>query len=641
MKNKLVIWGTNPENEKLLIALELHAETSKVMLYIFSEAVANEALVQKVMHEWRDSEGAEALPEGAQIMERELSVTGDVLPENIKANRPEILQRVQTEWHFIVLSAKLYSVYHQELADFKLKVGEMREFKQEMLTSLSAFWEKVQSQARERNLSRSHADELRDGINALFDQLKALRREANAALEKASRSVYEEYSKKLEELEARIESGSFRFNLLFEDLVKVQRECQKARLGNEHRNKLWSRIDAAFKKAKERKFGPEVNAGTVAERHDKRLTSIEEAIKRIEYGLHRDEEELEFQRKKVNASEGQLEAQIRGAKIKMIEERVIGKRERLAELDKARADVQRQASIAHDKEAQRAAKEAERQQIEAKKAAIKSEIEAETHAKAAAAVSIAPEVEQEAGFFETASNLIGDVLMDALDTAKAVASVAADKAEDAYDTAKAVASVAAEKAEEAYENAKVAASAAAEKVEEAYDTAKAAASVAAEEVLETAKNVANATAEKAEEVYDNAKAVASVAAEKAEDAFDTAKAAASVAAEEVLEKAKNVAHATAEKAADVYDDAKAAASVAAAEVEKTYDQVVEHAEDTLESFQKEDVPADDATTIAATDSIIIDDVVHKSAEENVAALESTDATDGVSSDDEADKKADA
>ena len=619
MKNKLVIWGTNPENEKLLIALELHAETSKVMLYIFSEAVANEALVQKVMHEWRDSEGAEALPEGAQIMERELSVTGDILPENIKANRPEILQRVQTEWHFIVLSAKLYSVYHQELADFKQKVGEMKDFKQDVLTSLSAFWEKVQSQARERNLSRSHADELRDGINALFDQLKALRREANAALEKASRSVYEEYSKKLEALETQIESGSFRFNLLFEELVKVQRECQKARMGNEHRNKLWSRIDAAFKKAKERKFGPEVNAGTVAERHDKRLAGIEEAIKRIEYGLHRDEEELEFQRKKVNVSEGQLEAQIRGAKIKMIEERVVGRRERLAELDKARADVQRQASIAHDKEAQRAAKEAERQQIEAKKAAIKSEIEAETHAKAAAAVSIAPDAEKETGFFETASNLIGDALMDALDTAKAVASVAADKAEDAYDTAKAVASVVADKAEETF------------------DTAKAAASVAAEEVLETAKNVANATAEKAEEAYDTAKAVASVAAEKAEEAFETAKAAASVAAEEVLETAKNVANATAEKAEEVYDKAKAAATVAAEEVEKTYDQVVERAEDALESLKKED----DATTLATTDSIIIDDVVHKSAEEDVAALESTDATDGVSTEGDADKKADA
>jgi chromosome segregation ATPase len=603
MKNKLVLWGTNPENEKLLIALELHAETSKVMLYIFSEAVANEALVQKVMHEWRDSEGAEALPEGAQIMERELSVTGDILPENIKVNRPEILQRVQTEWHFIVLSAKLYNVYHQELADFKQKVGEMQEFKQEMLTKLSAFWEKVQSQARERNLSRSHADELRDGINELFEQLKAMRRQANAAFEKASRIVYEEYSKRLEALETQIESGSFRFNLLFEELMKVQRECQKARLGNEHRNKLWSRIDAAFKKAKERKFGPEVNAGTVAERHDKRLAGIEEAIKRIEYGLHRDEEELEFQRKKVNASEGQLEAQIRGAKIKMIEERVGGKRERLAELEKARADVQRQASIAHDKEAQRAAKEAERQQIEAKKAAIKSEIEAETHAKAAAAASIAPEVEKETGFFEAASNLIGDALIDALDTAKAVASVAADKAEDAY------------------------------------DTAKAAASVAAEEVLETAKNVANATAEKAEEAYDTAKAVASVAAEKAEEVFETAKAAASVAAEEVLETAKNVANATAEKAEEVYDKAKAAASVAAVEVEKTYDQVVERAEDTLESLKKEDAPAD--TTIAATDSIIIDDVVHKSAEEDVAALESTDATEGVSTDEEADKKADA
>ena len=42
MKNKLVIWGTNTENEKVLIALELQADANRVMLYTFPEAFAND-----------------------------------------------------------------------------------------------------------------------------------------------------------------------------------------------------------------------------------------------------------------------------------------------------------------------------------------------------------------------------------------------------------------------------------------------------------------------------------------------------------------------------------------------------------------------------------------------------------------------
>jgi hypothetical protein len=444
MKNKLVIWGKNAENEKILIALELQAETNTVMLHTFPESATDEAFVQAMMNEWRDNKSEVSFPEGTQSVERELSVTDGLLPDEIKADRPDLVQRAQTEWHFAVLSAKLHAAYQQELAEFKEKVAALSTYDNKIFINLRTFWDKVQNQSRERNLFRQHADDLRDGINALFEQLKEARKRVNSEFNEVSQNVYESFNKALDEIEERIASGGAKFNSVFDELKKMQREYHNTRMSNEHRNKLWDRLDAAFKKAKERKFGPEANAGTIADRHDKRLTGLEDAIKRLEESVRRDDEELAFQRKKVNTSEGQLEAQIRGAKIKMIEERVNGKRERLAELTKARADVQRQASSAHEKEARIAAKEAERQQIEAKKAAIKSEIEAETHAKAAAAVT-APAAEKEDSLFEAASNLLGDVLLDALDTAKAVASVAVERAEEAFEQV-------VEKAEEALES---------------------------------------------------------------------------------------------------------------------------------------------------------------------------------------------
>ena len=121
MKNKLVIWGSNAENEKFLIALELQAGSSRVLLHMFPEAVADEAFVQKMMHEWRDGKGEVAFPEGCVTTERELSVTDSLLPDDIKVDRPDLVQRAQTEWHFAVLSDKLHAAYQQELAEFKEK----------------------------------------------------------------------------------------------------------------------------------------------------------------------------------------------------------------------------------------------------------------------------------------------------------------------------------------------------------------------------------------------------------------------------------------------------------------------------------------------------------------------------------------
>ncbi len=83
MKNKVVIWGTNAENEKVLIALELKADANKVILYTFPEAIATDEFVNKMMNDWRDGKDVE-FPEGHTTLERELSVTESLLPDDLK-----------------------------------------------------------------------------------------------------------------------------------------------------------------------------------------------------------------------------------------------------------------------------------------------------------------------------------------------------------------------------------------------------------------------------------------------------------------------------------------------------------------------------------------------------------------------------
>lgn len=424
MKNKVVVWGTNEQEEKVLIALELQAEANKVMLYTFPQSVATDEFVNKMMNEWREGKPLE-FPEDHTSLERELSVTESLLPDGLKVERGDVITRAQTEWHFAVLSAKLHAAYQQELAEFQEKVRALGSYDAGMWDSLKGFWDKVQGQSRDRNIFREHADNLRDGINALFEDLKKLRSKVNSEFQAASTGIYDEFTKALEDVEARIEAGGSKLNSVFDDLKAMQRRYRDARMSNEHRNKIWDRLDAAFKAAKERKFGPSANEGSIADRHDRRLTGLQDALKRMQDSVRRDEEELNFQRKKVSSTEGQLEAQIRMAKIKMVEERVNSKREKVAEMQQTLNDVMRQLGSAKEREAKRAEKDAERQRFLEAKEKAKSEIAAGIRSRDTGRPS-----GKDDSLFEAAGTMLGDVLMDALDTMKAVASVAAEKADE-------------------------------------------------------------------------------------------------------------------------------------------------------------------------------------------------------------------
>ncbi len=452
MKNKIVLWGTNAQEEKVLIALELLADDNKVMLYTFPEAIAGEAFVNEMMDKWRSGKEPVPFPEGYNQEERELSVVESLLPDDLRPERTDVILRAQTEWQFVVLSSKLYKMYEQQLNEFRERVQQLGSYDNELFVSLKAFWEKVQEQSRDRNIMREQADHLRDNIDGLFNDLKNLRKKANDEFNSASKGVFEELSETLTAIEQKIEAKGAKFNLIFDELKKLQRKYREARMSNEHRNRLWDRIDNAFKAAKERKFGPSVNEGTVVERHGKRLEGLSDAVQRMANSIKRDEEDLKFEQRKIERTEGQLEAQIRGAKIKMIEERIASKREKLNEIIRTQEQVEKQIRVTEEKEKQRAEKEAERLRLAEAKEKAKAEIANEIKTKKATDAPTTPEntpnaddtldtsVEAEAtpapksdSLLEAIGNVIGEVIEETIATTKVVAGVVAEAAEEAVE----------------------------------------------------------------------------------------------------------------------------------------------------------------------------------------------------------------
>ena len=402
MKTKLVLWGTNAQDERVLIAMQLRAADNKVDIWTFPEAIASPDFAQKMLNEWRNSAEQIEFPEGYTHMDRELTVTESLLPDDIKVERGDIVQRAQSEWHFIVLSTKLHESYKSEIAEIQDKVAQISEYSGELWDSLKGFWNKVQEQVRDRNLFREHADVLRDTTNGLFDQLKQMRTSMSNEFEDNSKALYTQFNAVLDEIEKKVEMGIQRFPDIFEDLKKTQAEFRNKKLTRDHSNEIWNRIDNMFKTVKEKKFGTNaINDNSAGDRLLRRYEGLIGAIDKMQESINRDKDELDFQTKRVNSSQGQLEAQIRQAKINMILERVKSKEEKLNEMLATKIEVENKMNSVKEKEAKKAAEAP----------VVKEEPKAET--------PVTPEVSQEVAQEEPVAEVKATVVTEEIAAPKA------------------------------------------------------------------------------------------------------------------------------------------------------------------------------------------------------------------------------
>ena len=372
MKTKLVLWGNDANDEKILIAMQLHPEKNLVSIWTFPEKKVTEEFAKAMMNDWRNDVEV-AFLEDVTHVERELTVSESLLPDDIKTERTDIIQRAQTEWHFIVLSSKLNDVYQGELADLKEKITQLSSFDGQLWDELKGFWSKVLGQVRDRNLFREHINSLRDNTNLLFERLKVLRSALDDEFKTISKKHFEQFHAALEDLEQRVKSG-VSLTSVFNELKDMQRGFRNTKMTREHKSKIWEKLDNAFKDVKERKFGPNANKDTTpVDRLSRRYDGLLAAIGKMNRSIGRDREDLVFENRKVASSDGQLEAQIRQAKIKMIEERIRSKEEKLGEMNDTKIDLEGRLSGLKEKEARRK----ERDKLEQAKVAAKAKIKEE------------------------------------------------------------------------------------------------------------------------------------------------------------------------------------------------------------------------------------------------------------------------
>ena len=339
MKRKIVLWGANEKDEKILVALHLQDKDGKVNLYTFNEEQATEAFYNKMLNEWREGVDVE-FPEGHQVMERPLNMSDDILPESIKVDRTDIISRAKAEWHFVVLSAKLYEMYRTELEDLTDTVENLKQYDNKVWNEMRNFWSKVQEQVQDKNLFRDHASNLKSKTNKLFDKLKGMKKEVESMYEDNSTKYKATVMSELEEIEAKIEKG-LGLKPIFEELKSLQSRLKGMKFTKKHRDQVWNKLDGAFKVVKEKRFGDKgQTSNSAVGRLERRYEGLVKAITNMERSIKRDRDDQKFQDRKIATTDGQLEMQIRQAKLKMIEERVKSKEYKLEDMLKTRTELE-------------------------------------------------------------------------------------------------------------------------------------------------------------------------------------------------------------------------------------------------------------------------------------------------------------
>ena len=596
MRRKLVLWGSNEKDEKMLVALELLEKENIVDIYTFPESIATEQFYKDMTEQWRDDKEVE-FPTGYKKIVQKLSVSESLLPDDIRVERPELISRAQAEWHFVVLSSKLYELYRSEIEEIKEKVDGITEYDNMLWDEMKEFWSKVQAQVNEKNLFREHGAALREKSNAIFDKLKQLRKEFDKKFEQQSKGVVSKIAEQLGEIEDKIEKG-LGLHPLFDELKKIQTSLHNFKFTRGDRDDLWSKIDAVFKKLKEKRGASQPmqhsNANNNLGRVESRLSGLEGAIQKMQKSIDFDQNELDFQSKKVADSDGQLESQLRVAKIRMIEERINSKKEKLDDMYKTKAEL----DVRVIREQKRAEKVEKQEKIEEAKETVKLKIASEISENAKELEGMSDKLEKAASelaakprvksMIQKLTDAVEDIVEDIVVSVKAVAEVVEEKYEDLKDKAE-------DKIEDLMDKAEDLKDTVEDKIEDLKDKAEDKIEDLKDKAIELKDNIADKLddlKDKAEDKYEDDKDEIVVVEDtvedkiedqkdKAEDKYDDAKDKAIELKDNIADKLDDLK----DKAEDKYEDDKDEIVVVEENVEDKIEDLIDKAEDNYDEIK--------------------------------------------------------
>ncbi|NNC96146.1 MAG: hypothetical protein HKN92_11335 [Chitinophagales bacterium] len=325
MQDRFTTWGENQNSEGLLLAVLFDQDKLLARLYVYPKKSLEKEHETTIIEDWGSGKEVD-LPDAAQVIERSLS-EDSILPEDILIKETGKLRRMQNEWAYHVLSNKLWQSFLDELEQLKSKADELKDYSADIFDQSKSLWERLLAQKRDRNISQEKLDTIKGDLNAVFDKLKELRKEHIKHQDQESIKIKDKFDEQIAKIQALVKADNANYRDLFEKLKLIQADIRKERMRKAHKQNLFDTVSKIFEElsSKRKSYG--------AEKVQRRLQGLEEVLAKMERSLDRDRKDLDYQNRRADhPGTSQLEAQLRQAKINLIQDKIRSKEEKLADI---------------------------------------------------------------------------------------------------------------------------------------------------------------------------------------------------------------------------------------------------------------------------------------------------------------------
>lgn len=359
MQQRIVTWGEIGTDLKALITIELDEANANIIINAFPKEKVSKELQDAIFNEWKNG-GNFQFPETTYQWTVDAQ-QDNILPNNIRVDRPILITEAQSLWSRKLMSAKLNQLLNEEVALLNQQLEGLKEFEQSLWDKAKTQWDKIADYQKKAEISWEQTTILKDKINLIFDSLKALKRINHEGDEEKTLQISKAFNKVIDELEDKLIYPD-EWNNIFNELKKIQTNLKESPIKWSAKRKLQNKINdiyAALKKYRSTEF---INKSKA------RIKQLNQILSGFKENIERDKENYKMQVEKMqHYTRGKLtEAELQ-ERFSHLFDRIKSKEEKIKNISKTINDIERDIQKEQNRQEQelQKAKEQDKQNQEA------------------------------------------------------------------------------------------------------------------------------------------------------------------------------------------------------------------------------------------------------------------------------------
>jgi tetratricopeptide (TPR) repeat protein len=381
------MWGEIGTDKKALITIQLEEIATNIIIHAFPKEEVSKELQDALFVEWKNG-GEFAFPETAY--QWTVSANEDnILPENIRVERPEIVTQTQRKWSRKLMSFKVNQLLNEETDLILQNVESLNEYDQSLWDKAKQQWNKIADYQKKGEISWEQTTLLKEKINQAFDALKAVKRINSEHDDEKSHHLFKSFHAEIDQLQSRLIYPD-EWKKIFDRLIKMQEELKTVGIKWSGKKKLYDKINEIYEALKKYRSTEFINRNTV------RIKQLKQVLSGLHDAVAREKDNYDMQVNKMHHyTRGRLHLDEIKKQFNYILDRINDKEQKIKSITKSIKDLEKEIHKEQHRQEQKQKKAEEAKEAAAQAAQAKHEGNTKVATAVAAEESIPVIVEEE------------------------------------------------------------------------------------------------------------------------------------------------------------------------------------------------------------------------------------------------------